>query len=232
MPWETSGVLLGAARRTDDGRELVTISDAVPLSLVALGKGAAPDAEEWKSLKARLADPDNADLHIVGWFYCDPGIGLFQPRTDVTTIQQAFAPDSLLLLVNPSSEDGAFYVSKKNELAPTGGYYEELPAVGAESLVKWSGSIKGALEWLQQYVTASPDNTAANLGALSYGATTASELSTSLLSTDVLPTTAPTAPLDRWALSSMVAVPEDRAVPAAPETRPTQRSVRQTGAWC
>src|SRR3954466_1123983 len=175
MPWETSGVLLGAARRTDDGRELVTISDAVPLSLVALGKGAAPDAEEWKSLKARLADPDNTDLHIVGWFYCDPGIGLFQPRTDVTTIQQAFAPDSLLLLVNPSSEDGAFYVSKKNELAPTGGYYEELPAVGAESLVKWSGSIKGALEWLQQYVTASPDNTAANLGALSYGTTTASE---------------------------------------------------------
>src|SRR3954451_1431881 len=68
MPWETSGVLLGAARRTGDGRELVTVSDAVPLSLVALGKGAAPDAEEWKNLKARLADPNNAGLHIVGWF--------------------------------------------------------------------------------------------------------------------------------------------------------------------
>jgi LysM repeat protein len=227
MPWETSGVLLGAAHSTADGRELVIISDAVPLSLVALGKGAAPNAEEWKSLKARLADPDNTDLHIVGWFYCDPGIGLFQPRTDVTTIQQAFAPDSLLLLVNPSSEDGAFYVSKGDDLAPTGGYYEELPAVGAESVLKWSGDIKGALEWLRQYVTASQDNTAAGPGALSYGVTTASELPSSLLSTEVLPTTAPTAPLDRWAMSSMVAVSDEPdvmrppAAPALPKERKT-----------
>src|SRR3954452_19302234 len=120
IPEETVGALVGKIYRPPRRPIWITIEDIVPLELEpAGGLGLTVSREGWGKLKSRLQDAPNGALRILGWFYADPGLGLFRPRVDVAEVQQALAADlETFLLVNPSADRGGFYISHDGALEP------------------------------------------------------------------------------------------------------------------
>ncbi len=144
MPAEAVGALIG---NRPAGGEWLTIESAVPVELVPTGSGLAVGKSQWSRVKARLAGSE--DTRIVGWFYADPGVGIFSPRLDIQATQQSLDPDAnLLLLISSSTNQGAFYLWQGGAFVPTNGFYEALPDEEASSLIPWQGEIQGALQWL------------------------------------------------------------------------------------
>jgi LysM repeat protein len=152
LPSETAGALIGTLQDRD-GRVEVLVTGAVLVSLVSSGLGVAPGEEEWAELKVRLtseaAESAGLDERIVGWFYADPGIGIFPPRIDAAEVHAALAPEAaIFLLLNPSSDRGAFYTWRDGSFAPVKGFYEALDERGEEAIIPWDGEVPGAVVWL------------------------------------------------------------------------------------
>src|SRR5215213_1256036 len=136
MPEETVGALIGKTYPSQRGQQWITVEDITPVELVpAGGLGLTINRERWENLRTRFEGAEGGGLCIVGWFFADPGIGLFSSRVDVAEIQQAIAPCSkhelvasvnVFLLVNPATDQGAFFVSRGGSLAQTRGFYEIL----------------------------------------------------------------------------------------------------------
>jgi hypothetical protein len=140
LPSESVGALVGTIHAGDVAgeRALMEIDEAVPISMVSAGLGVAPSREEWESLQTRLqaegaeAGAESGRRRIVGWFYADPGIGIFPPRIDFAAVQADLASETdLFLLVNPASDSGAFYTVRDRAFVPLGGFYEVLDEAGA-----------------------------------------------------------------------------------------------------
>jgi|GEM_PF-4906628 len=152
LPSETTGALVGTLQGRG-GRAEVLITGAVYVGLVSSGLGVAPSEEEWAELKVRLASEGLGSAEggerIVGWFYADPGIGIFPPRIDAAAVHAALAPEAVIfLLVNPSSDRGAFYTWRDGAFVPVGGFYEALDGEEDGEIIPWDGEVPGAAMWL------------------------------------------------------------------------------------
>ncbi len=152
LPSETTGALVGTLQDRE-GRAEVLITGAVPVSLVSSGLGVAPSEGEWAELKARLASEaaESAGLgeQIVGWFYADPGTGIFPPRIDAAAVHAALTPEAaIFLLMNPSSDRGAFYTWRDGSFVPVKGFYEALDGGDEGAIVPWDGEVPGSAAWL------------------------------------------------------------------------------------
>ncbi len=119
MPAPTFGALVGKVGHTGGAARLAAV-EAVPMELSL----PSARARAWENLKERLA-ADATGLQLVGWFYADPGIGVFPPQVDAVEIHRSLAPDAqVLLLANPSTETGGFYVLQHGRFESLEGYYE------------------------------------------------------------------------------------------------------------
>src|SRR5439155_15803579 len=127
----------------------LTIVDAEPINLVPDLSGWPPDSKELLSLRTRLSKAPDADLHVVGSVCADPGIAIFPPRFDLVEMHKALAPYSeLLLLINASTDEGAFYLWQARRFTPLGGFFEALPDRSALSIIPWNGRVQGDSVWL------------------------------------------------------------------------------------
>src|SRR5688500_3591094 len=106
----TVGVLLGT-ETSSGGRDLVTVKDALPVELLPSGMGVEPHKRDMEGLTARLESEGGKKEWEVGIFFADPGFGQFPSRLTISSVRQALAPEAkLLLLINPSTDEGAFGV--------------------------------------------------------------------------------------------------------------------------
>jgi LysM repeat protein len=155
LPAETAGALKGTTGdRGAGGGVQIYITSVVPLGLVSARSGVVPSQVEWADLKARLAaegaESGGSAERIVGWFYADPGIGIFPRRIDLAAAHAALAPDAeLFLLVNPASDRGALYTWRDGDFVRIDGFYEALDEIGAEAAIPWDGEVPGAAEWMR-----------------------------------------------------------------------------------
>jgi len=149
LPSETVGALLGAVSQPQRGQQRIVVRDVAAIGLApAGGLGLTVDLAAWENLKKSLDDSGDEGMRLVGWFYADPGSGIFRPRLLFSDVQQALAADArLFLFVNPSTDQGAFYIAQSNGLAPLGGFFEAADA-NSEPVIPWNGEIRGGLEWL------------------------------------------------------------------------------------
>lgn len=141
----TVGVLLGTENRSN-GQALVSVKEAVAVELLPNGAGVDPHKHDMEGLQARLSSETGKNLQIIGVFFADPGIGHFPSRLSISSVRQALAPDAtLLLLVNPATDEGAFGVWRGRSLAPLAGFYEVLPDDGAQAVIPWTGDWTGLI---------------------------------------------------------------------------------------
>jgi hypothetical protein len=146
MPGEVVGALFGDIGRSEE-RATVTLRGLKPIDIVDLGSRIVPNRVQWEMLREGSSDGSTGEL--VGWFYTDPGIGLFPPRLDVSrTHGDLHLPFELFLIANPVNNEGAFFVWDGDVLVPVDGFSEA--SVEGESFppVRWSGSLPGVHEWL------------------------------------------------------------------------------------
>ncbi|HEX9988555.1 MAG TPA: LysM peptidoglycan-binding domain-containing protein [Chloroflexia bacterium] len=148
MPAETVGALVGISV-VAEGRQRVTISDVEAMEFVPAVQGILTLKQQWETLAAKVgAGQDN--LCIVGWFYADPGMGVFPPRVNILSARQTLAlDDSLLLLVNPLANQGAFYAWVDSTYVHVSGFTEVSDGVDAPVTTGWDPGIKGASRWLE-----------------------------------------------------------------------------------
>jgi hypothetical protein len=156
MPSETLGLLFGTARASGyvglnwaKPKNLrITVKEAVPVRLASRGDTLERHTLSPKLLGERAATRGHG-LKLVGWFYADPGIGIFPPRISVEEIQRNL-PDNadLFLLVNPSTDQGAFYSWNGRQYVPHAGFDEALPGPepakeSATPLADWNDEVRG-----------------------------------------------------------------------------------------
>lgn len=143
MPAATFGALVGKVTRSG-AMPQVAVVEAVPMEIAL----AAARNRSWQSLKERLGS-EGAGLELVGWFYADPGIGVFPPQVDAAEIHRALSPEArVLLLANPSTEAGGFYVLKRGKFEPVGGFYEAMTLQKPAPDITWNGEVPRGEEWL------------------------------------------------------------------------------------
>jgi hypothetical protein len=142
-PSAAAGALTGTVRRVD-GLEWVTVEAAQAVGLTFTPSGLALDFKEWRELKSQLRSARNQEMDIVGWYYASPDLDFSNPGIDLAQAQQTLLPDArLLLLVDPSAEQGVFCTWHEGNLVSTGGFYEALPQVNAPPIVPWTGQLPG-----------------------------------------------------------------------------------------
>jgi hypothetical protein len=152
---ESFGALVGRTGPAG-GQGWTTIEQAVSVQLVASGMGLAPDMRGWEELKKSLQEDKGGagasgvpERRIVGWFYADPAIGIFEPRIDLRLAGRSLALDGeIFLLANPNTDQGAFYLWRDGHFMPAGGFYEIAPIPGKTSLIPWDGQVRGASKWM------------------------------------------------------------------------------------
>jgi hypothetical protein len=168
LPWDAFGALLGWTVETDGGRLRWAIVEHVePAKVVWVGAQVLPDARAWEELRRRLAKTNAEDqgdnLRIMGWFYADPAIGIFPPRINPTIFGRVLAADgNLLLLMNPTADQGGFYIQIEGQFASVGGFYEALADESEQAVIPWNGVVSGANQWLAS-TDAIPTSAQANL---------------------------------------------------------------------
>lgn len=179
---EGFGALVGTVQHWGQrgaGYDLTTITRIVPMRLVTEGLDLVPDPEQWAALDSKLDEAEPASPiseqaagaaildgpfaghaeSIVGWFYSDPGVTLFPPRVNIAQARAMLAPyTTLLLLVNPATDEGAFYTfveandghndDSEGRFTPTGGFYEVLASPDDMPVIAWNGEVEGAANWL------------------------------------------------------------------------------------
>ncbi|MDQ3929568.1 MAG: hypothetical protein M3328_10535, partial [Chloroflexota bacterium] len=139
-PAETVGVLVGVRYR-HARRTLVRISDVRSLGLL-------PEQRAPKISKEQRTGLAPGALETVGWFYADPGIGIFPPRSGLKDLRLMIAPGTeLFLLVNPATGQVAFYRWLDEGLRQLEGFYEALPPA-LESSITSEGVVPSAAAWL------------------------------------------------------------------------------------
>lgn len=162
LPAQTVGALLGHVSHLGD-EMWITAKEPVPMSSVTTEGGLAPDNGEWERLKLRTGADDEGS-HIIGLFYADSDIGRFPPRLDIAHTHKLLdSTADLLLLVNPSLDQGAFCVWRDGGYKAVGGYYEALPD-HAPSVIPWTedweNALQGAQKWLEAAAHAAPQRAA------------------------------------------------------------------------
>ncbi len=177
LPSETIGVLIGETLLLDTeggNQNWITIRDAVPLTLVSTPHGLGVDRAAWQGLYNRLSNSYNEGydtLQVVGWFYAAPGVGMLSPIVSFDDLTQAIGfQANLLLLVNPLTNEGAFYSVYDDGWEPVGGFYEVVSdegqrkgrrakSKGSSDIIPWHSEVKNATEWLDTLVgcSAAPD---------------------------------------------------------------------------
>jgi LysM repeat protein len=162
LPVETFGALVGRTGATDaNGQAWTVIEAAIPVKLVPSRTELAPDMNSWNELTARAGDPSRGDARssstgsepstprrIVGWFYSDPAIGIFEPRIDFGGTGRLLRENgSLLLLIDPVANQGGFYFWQNGRFAETGGFYQVGSGEADAIDIPWTGQVRGASEW-------------------------------------------------------------------------------------
>jgi hypothetical protein len=161
LPSRTLGVLLGEpgiAGESDAPRAWITVREAVPLSLISTPRGLAPDYTSRQNLDERLHSSES--LQIVGLFYADPGIGRLGPGVSFRDLAQAAGSAmDLLLLVNPLTNEGAFYTVNAHGWEPLPGFYESGSTLGRRArsktvagVIPWHSEVRNAAGWLDALV--------------------------------------------------------------------------------
>ena len=152
MPAETVGFLLGKQKvSTAAGQHerRIVIQEAKKVDLVAGSSSQALQVRP-SSMESVTAwvEQDHAGSELVGWFYADPGIGIFPPHLSLADTQRAL-PESarLLLLANPSTNESASYVWDGEHYHLAESLYEAAPGED-EARVGWGEHVQGAAQWL------------------------------------------------------------------------------------
>lgn len=110
-PGISLGALLGSVRYGADGSRVVEVRNAVPVPTVYDGEMHVPDRVAWQDVELRYPPGPDGQLRVVGWFYTDASLRADPPRVYLATAHKALATDAgVLLLVDPTSEEGAFFV--------------------------------------------------------------------------------------------------------------------------
>jgi hypothetical protein len=138
LPGGTAGALLGNVQALGT-QQWYTVREAAPLDLEFTENGLSPERGSLERLRDRVESEPWQDLSVIGMFYADPEIGLFPARMDIGEIHRQITPDaSLVLLMNPSIDQGAFCLWREGLMLPVGGFYEALPEQST-SLIPWTG---------------------------------------------------------------------------------------------
>jgi hypothetical protein len=138
LPGGTAGALLGNVQAMGS-QNWYTVRDAAALELEFTENGLAPEPGSFGRLLERMEGEHWQDMSVIGMFYADPEIGLFPARLDIGEIHRQLTPDaSLLLLMNPSIDQGAFCLWREGMMLPVGGFYEALPEQST-SIIPWTG---------------------------------------------------------------------------------------------
>jgi len=190
LPVETFGALVGRTGSRDaSGQEWTVIEAAIPVKLVPSGTELVPDMSAWNELTARAADTSRSAVRtsssgsgpsgaprIVGWFYSDPAVGIFEPRIDFAGTGRLLADNgALLLLIDPVANQGGFYSLLDGRFAETGGFYQTGSGEAEPADIPWSGQVRGAAGWLGSAdasfsaVQSGPVPATAHSGAISPG---------------------------------------------------------------
>jgi hypothetical protein len=140
----SSGVLVG--RTNDDAGQAKEIEVLKAFSVDLEKVLQSPSAEQsWTILQASL-DPGET---VIGWYYADEEIDSAPRHIDVIEVQRSLPSDAdLFLLINPATDEGAFYFHSEGKVTPTGGFYEVLLGATTSSSIGWNGEVAGASRWL------------------------------------------------------------------------------------
>jgi hypothetical protein len=148
MPVETAGLLVGTLQE-QGGYTWLWVRSVEPLSVGYEGLHLGFDPARVASVRDAIAA--GSSPRPVGWFYSDPGLGVFAPRLNLREVHQAFGPGlPVMLVVNPSTEQGVFLAWRGEDFVPAGGYYEALPHEGAEPTIPWGGGLPANWRWLSE----------------------------------------------------------------------------------
>ncbi|HET9492660.1 MAG TPA: hypothetical protein VFR15_00345 [Chloroflexia bacterium] len=93
-----------------DGPRVVEVRSAVTLSTVYDGERYAPDPVSWRYVETLYPPGPAAQRRVVGWFYTDAALRTDPPRVQLASAEAALDADGVLLLVDPTTEEGAFFV--------------------------------------------------------------------------------------------------------------------------
>jgi tetratricopeptide (TPR) repeat protein len=138
LPGGTAGALLGSVQAMG-GQNWYNVREAATLDLQFTESGLTPDRVSLDRLRERMEGEPWHELSVIGMFYADPEIGLFPARLDIGEIHRQLTPDAgLLLLMNPSIDQGAFCLWREGMMLPVGGFYEALPEQST-SIIPWTG---------------------------------------------------------------------------------------------
>ncbi|HYP42179.1 MAG TPA: LysM peptidoglycan-binding domain-containing protein [Chloroflexia bacterium] len=148
MPAETVGALVGTSL-VADGRQHVTISGVQAIEFIPAVQGILTLKQQWETLAANV-DSAEGNLGIAGWFYADPGMGVFPPRLNILSARQTLElDDKLLLLINPLANQGAFYTWVGETYVHVSGFTEVSDDMDAPVTTGWDPGLKGASRWLE-----------------------------------------------------------------------------------
>jgi hypothetical protein len=165
LPAETIGILIGATHVLDEGdagQNALAVLEPVPMGLENTEEGLVLSKASCDILVTRLKEVaaerlGRVETRIIGWFYADPGLGIFPPRRDLEQLRQVLAPEAeLFLLFNPPASQGAFYLMRDGAWYPAGGLYEATAiddGAHALSIIPWTGQIKGVGQLLSSLGT-------------------------------------------------------------------------------
>ncbi len=139
LPVETSGLLVGTIQE-QGGYTWLWVRSIEPLAIVYDGLRPGFDRERLAAVRNAIAA--GASPRPVGWYYSDPGMGVFPPRLDLREAHHDFGPGMpIMLAVNPSTEQGVFLEWRGGRFVPSGGFYEALEREGAEPTIPWGGGL-------------------------------------------------------------------------------------------
>ncbi|HVF98954.1 MAG TPA: hypothetical protein VND68_03885, partial [Chloroflexia bacterium] len=148
MPAETVGALVGTSL-VGRGRRRVEISGVEAVEFVPAVQGVLTLKQQWETLVSNIASAE-VNLCIVGWFYADPGMGLFPPRLNILSVRQTLAlDDRLLLLINPLANQWAFYAWAGSTYVHASGFTGGSGDVAAPVTAGWDPVPRGASRWLE-----------------------------------------------------------------------------------
>lgn len=121
---ETGGVLLGGFYRNDDG-SFVEITDYVE---AASAKGTDVSLtfthETWEYIHAKIAQRNDDNLQIVGWYHSHPGLGVFLSKDDEFIHSSYFSdPWHVAIVHDPIYTNWGCFKWADGEIERTGGFY-------------------------------------------------------------------------------------------------------------
>lgn len=162
VPGIALGALVGSVRHTPDDRRVVEVRNAVVVPTVYYGARYVPDPAAWHDVEMRYPAGADGQPRLVGWFYTDAALRTDPPRVDVASAHRATGLEAgVLLLVDPTNEEGAFFVRSDDAFARVEATRMKSDvarlAVGVPGwpIAPWNSDFPGAPPWLA--VPAAPE---------------------------------------------------------------------------